>query len=103
MNSFLATTRKIFLVIATNLVIAEGLLRAVHLIYPLECPPELKDNTTVEWLEGAIHGMENIDCTSQARFGIWPPDPHQPAWVFAAPILCRVNLKEAELSYPRPR
>ena len=52
MNSFLATTRKIFLVIATNLVIAEGLLRAVHFIYPLECPPELKDNTTVEWLEG---------------------------------------------------
>lgn len=52
MKSFIVTLGRIFLFIAFNLVIAEGLARVVHSVYPLERPPELEDKTSIEWLDG---------------------------------------------------
>lgn len=51
MKSFVATLGRIFLVIAVNLAIVEGLLLLVNSAYPLERPRELEDNLTFEWLE----------------------------------------------------
>ena len=69
MKSFVTTCGIIFLVIAVNLIIAEGLVRVVHSVYPLERPPELEDKTTLEWIEGRDNPFDG-----EHRLYIYKPD-----------------------------
>lgn len=52
MRSFFVKLSVFFVVVTINVAIAEGLVRFVNAVYPLERPPELQDKLVYEWIEG---------------------------------------------------